>query len=74
MRKIAKVRINAFQLGDKIIVKPVNKLNKKHRDRIGIIVEMEEHLLPQWAYVKFEDTKRIGKVSTIDIEFMSSEL
>lgn len=63
-------RTKPLKIGDKIIVKPVNKLKKKHRDRVGIIVELEDHLLPQWANVKFDDTKRIGKVETMDIELV----
>lgn len=72
MNKV-KIITKHFEIGDKIIVKPFNKLKKKHRDRIGTIVELEEHLLPSWVNVKFDDTKRICKVDTIDIELINKK-
>ena len=57
-----------FKVGDRIIVKPVNKLKKKHRDQSGTIVKLEDRFLPSWANIKFDDTKRVGKAETHDLQ------
>ena len=58
-----------IKIGKEMVVKPLSKLKKKHRDRRGIITK----IIPDQkdgvrALMKFTDTNRIGKVDVVDLD------
>lgn len=64
------VRINSknetrkytVSIGSEYIVKPINPLKKKHRDRHVIVRKILDTHNGVIAQVQFKDTKRIGRV------------
>lgn len=55
----------SIQIGKKYIIKPDNIKKMKNRDRKCLIVELEDHLTPSWAKVKFLDTNRTSKINDL---------
>jgi hypothetical protein len=63
------VRSVEIKVGKEMVVKPHNKLKKKHRDRRGVITKFVSdprgNIMVQ---MKFSDTNRIGKVDIVDLD------
>ncbi len=55
-------------IGKKYIIKPDNPRKLKNRDRVCILVELEDDFMPQKAKVQFLDTKRKGNIDLIDLK------
>jgi len=51
--------------GKKYIIQPDNPRKMKHRNRICILIEVDDNFMPTCANVKFEDTNRIGKIDCL---------
>lgn len=58
-----------LKVGDRVKVEPVNPQKLKHRDRTGTIAGYyhDEIGFLQSVKVKFDDTKRVGKVDVPDL-------
>lgn len=58
-----------LKTGTKVKVDPLNPAKKKHRDRegefVGVSYDEKGHL--EAAKIKFDDTKRVGKVEFEDL-------
>lgn len=64
-----------IELGKEYVVRPLNALKKKHRDRRCIVIGFiqDDTGVPVDARVKFLDTNRTGRVSVRDLAEASAE-
>jgi uncharacterized lipoprotein YehR (DUF1307 family) len=63
------VRNVEIKVGKEMVVKPLNKLKKKHRDRRGVITKfVSDPRAGIKVQMKFSDTNRTGKVDIEDLD------
>ena len=64
-------RETPIYIGAKYVCEPLNPLKLKNRGRQGTLIEFcqdEDIGLAQWeANIKWDDTKRVGKVDILDL-------
>lgn len=63
------LRESILRVGDHVLVDPLNPVVMKHRNRTGVIVGHDRDKIGtvDMIKIKFDDTKRVGKVDMFDL-------